>query len=153
MGRSRTRTNDPVQSWVFVAASWCHALFVLGQTERTCPALLREVAPYGCLDQASLESYITSVLVFNLRLVLFVQVNENDVLLLYSDARKSFTRDFKNVFGTVPISCGFTFPHLLSSPLPPLPLKPSSDTDGLISCDWKDTWREVSEAGKPAPKR
>ena len=57
-----------------------------------------------------METYITSVLVFNLCLVLFVQVNENDVLLLCSDARKSFTRDLKNVFGTVPISCGFTFP-------------------------------------------
>lgn len=64
-----------------------------------------------------MESYITSVLVFHLCLVLFVQVNENDVLLLCSDARKSFTRDFKNVFGTVPISCGFTFP-VFSSPSP-----------------------------------
>ena len=93
-----------------------------------------------------MESSITSVLVFNLRLVLFVQVNENDVLLLCSDARKSFTRDFKNVFGPVPISCGFTFPQLLSSlPVsPPFPLKPFSDTDGLISCDWKDIWKEFS---------
>lgn len=93
-----------------------------------------------------MESYITSVLVFNLRLVLFVQVNENYVLLLCSDARKSFTRDFKNVFGTVPISCGFT--SLPASLLPPrslsLPLKPFSDTDGLISCDWKDIWIEFS---------
>lgn len=141
----RTEFSFPVQSWAFVAVSWCHVQFVLGQTKRTCPALLRQVAPYGCLDQARVESYITSVLVFNLRLVLFVQVNENDVLLLYSDARKSFTRDFKNVFGTVPTSCGFTFP-VFSPPSPFLspPLKPFSDTDGLISCDWKDIWREFS---------
>lgn len=56
------------------------------------------------------ESHVTSVPVFHLSSVLFVQVNEHDVLLLCSDARKSFTRDFKNVFGAVPISCGFTFP-------------------------------------------
>lgn len=94
-----------------------------------------------------MESSITSALVFNLSLVLFVQVNENDVLLLCSDARKSFTRDFKNAFGTVPISCGFTFPGF-SPPsliaLPPPPPNPFSDIDGLVSCDWKDIWREFS---------
>lgn len=95
------RTSETIQSYLFV--SWCHVLFVLGQTERTCPALLREVASYSCPARLGVESCITSVLVFNLCLVLFVQVNENDVLLLCSDARKSFTRDFKNVFGTVPI--------------------------------------------------
>lgn len=83
--------------------------------------LIKGRGPIRLLDQARLESYMTSVLVFNLCLVLFVQVNENDVLLLHGDARKSFTRDFKNVFGTVPISCGFTFPRLLSSLPSPLP--------------------------------
>lgn len=51
-GRSRTRINDLVGSCVSVAMCWCHVLSVLGQTERTRPALLREADPYGCLDQA-----------------------------------------------------------------------------------------------------
>lgn len=92
-----------------------------------------------------MESYITSVLVFNLCLVLFLQVNENDVLLLCSDARKSFTRDLKMFL----VLCPFQVASLsLSSLLPPLslslPLKPFSDTGGLISCDWKDIWREFN---------
>lgn len=49
-GRSRKRTDDPAKSSVFVAICWCHVLFVLRQTERTCLALLRKVAPYGLLD-------------------------------------------------------------------------------------------------------
>lgn len=50
--RGAVRTSDLVQSQLFVAVSHCHVLFVLGQAERTCPALLREVIPYSCLVQA-----------------------------------------------------------------------------------------------------
>lgn len=48
---SEMRASDAVQSWDAVAASQCHVLFVPGQTERTCPPLLREVAPQCCWVQ------------------------------------------------------------------------------------------------------
>lgn len=84
---NRMRASDAVQSWAFVTASQCHVLFVLGQTERTCPPLLREAAPHCCwVYEWKIISHLYWFLISCL--VLFAQENEKDVLLLYSNARK-----------------------------------------------------------------
>lgn len=148
------RENDAVQSWAFVTASQCHVLFVLGQTERTRLPSLREAAPHCCwVYEWKIISHLYWFLISCL--VLFAQENEKDVLLLHSDARKkkSFTRDFRNVFGIVPISCGFTFFHLLSSCiLLSFPLEVRPCDDALISCIGRLCGNSSAEEASQPPK-
>lgn len=97
------------------------------------------------------ENYITSVLVFNLCLVLFVQVNENDVLLL-CDARKKNSSETSKMFlglclfHVVSLSSIFFPPAFLLSPAPQAQLY----ADGLISCNGRLFGdNSAKEAGQP----
>jgi hypothetical protein len=82
------------------------------------------------------ESYITSVLVFNLCLVLFVQVNENDVLLLCSGARREFHHRLQKCLWVRAHFVWFHFPPFsFLLPFHSFPLKHCSHADGLIACE------------------
>lgn len=137
-----------------MTASQCHVLFVLGQTERTCPPLLKEATPHCCwVYEWKIISHLYWFLISCL--VLFAQENEKDVLLLYSNARKkSVSPEASEMFLG---SCPSRVVSLSSICFPPalllsLPCEARLHADGLISCNGRLCGDSSAEEASQPPK-